>query len=110
MITITPTIKGRYQLIRLTGRLDSTTSPQLEDYLTTNDFSEFKGVIFEMTELDYISSAGLRVLLNASKTFKKGNIRFSLCGMQAHILEIFEISGFDTFLNIYPTLEEVWER
>jgi len=110
MITITPTIEGNYQIIRLKGRLDSTTSPELEEYLEANDFSKHRGVVFEMTELDYISSAGLRVLLNASKTFKKENISFLLCGIQAHVLEVFEISGFDTFLDIYPSLEEVWKE
>lgn len=110
MITITPTIEGSYTIIRLKGRLDSTTSPELDNYLVSNDFSKYRGIVLEMTELDYISSAGLRVLLNASKAFKKEQIRFLLCGMQAHITEIFEISGFDTFLEIHTTLQKALQQ
>lgn len=106
MIKIVQTVKDNFQIIQLEGRLDSNTSPELSDFMKNNDFREYRGVILEMTKLNYISSAGLRVLLNSSKEFKTRNADFTLCGMQDHIREVFEISGFDTFLRIYTTLEE----
>lgn len=106
MIKIAQTTRGNFQVIELEGRLDSNTSPELADFMKDNDFTGYRGVILEMTNLNYISSAGLRVLLNSSKEFKTRNAEFTLCGMQDHIREVFEISGFDTFLKIHTTLDE----
>lgn len=110
MIKIDQTVEDNFQVIQLEGRLDSNTSPELSEFMRNIDFQEYRGVILEMTKLNYISSAGLRVLLNSSKEFKARNTEFALCGMQDHIREVFGISGFDTFLKIHPTLDEALQR
>lgn len=110
MIKIDQRLEENIQVIQLEGRLDSNTSPELSDFMRNNDFGDYQGVILEMTKLNYISSAGLRVLLNSSKEFKARDADFALCGMQDHIREVFEISGFDTFLKIHPTLDEALHK
>jgi anti-sigma B factor antagonist len=58
-----------------------------------------KNMIFDFKELEYISSAGLRVILKATKEMKRTNGMIVLCSMQDYVREVFEIAGFDTFLN-----------
>ena len=84
--------------LSLEGRLDTTTAPQLEDELNAS-MSGVKALVFDMSKLAYISSAGLRVLLKAQKTMnKQGSMTIKNAG--AEILEIFEVTGFDEILNI----------
>lgn len=109
-MNIKKNVNNGYLILSLTGKLDSHTSPGFAGYIENlDDFGE-QDVIFDMTSLDYISSAGLRIVLNNSKILKKGNKRLILCGMQDHIKEIFEISGFDSFLEIYDSLENVFGK
>ncbi len=109
-MNISQTIEDNYQVITVSGKLDSATTPQLSDFF--NEQSKFgqQNLILNMAQLDYISSAGLRLILNTSKLLKKNTKKFTLCGMQDHILEIFEISGFDTFLDIHDSLESAVNR
>ena len=84
--------------LALTGRLDTTTAPELEEVLRT----ELEGVHtleLDFTDLDYISSAGLRVLLGAQKTMnRQGGMK--LRGVNETIAEIFDITGFTDILTI----------
>ena len=84
--------------ISLEGRLDTSTSPQLENELRTalNGISE---LVFDLAKLDYISSAGLRVLLSAQKTMScKGEMIIK--NVNETIMEIFEVTGFSEILTI----------
>ena len=98
MLNITKTIEDGKANYALEGRLDTVTAPDLE--------SELKDVIGEITDLtldfkdlDYISSAGLRVLLSAQKTMsKQGSMK--LTGVNETIMEIFEVTGFSDILTI----------
>lgn len=90
----------------LSGRLDSNTAPdfekQVQDFLDT----PHGHLIFDFHDLDYISSAGLRVVLNTAKAYRTQPFRFVACEMQDHVQEVFEISGFDSFISIYKTRDE----
>lgn len=82
--------------IALEGRLDTTTAPQLEAELNLDGISE---LAFDFEKLDYISSAGLRVLLAAQKTMnKQGSMK--IANVNADIMEVFEITGFSDILTI----------
>lgn len=107
---ISQTVLNNFLVIRPSGRLDTKTSPDLE--LFFNEYLDVgqSGSILDMTDLDYISSAGLRVILNFSKLLKKRNLKFTICKMQDHIREIFEISGFDLFVDICTSLEKATEQ
>lgn len=80
------------------GRLDTTTAPELEKELE-EVLSEAKELVFDMLELEYISSAGLRVLLKAQKTMNsQGSMKVS--NVNESIMEVFEITGFLDILTI----------
>jgi len=86
-------------LVSLAGRLDSNTSAQFEQYILAK-IGDQPRLIIDFSKLDYISSAGLRVLLLAAKKVKQGNGRLILCALKEHIHEVFEISGFLSILDI----------
>ena len=91
-------------IVRPIGRLDSTTSPEFEQCLADYLKSPEGHLLLDFDDLDYISSAGLRVVLNAAKVFREVKWQFAACCMQDHVREVFEISGFDSFVSIYDTV------
>lgn len=93
-------------IIKPTGRLDSMTSPAFEDDLGQYLSQPEANLLIDCDELDYISSAGLRVILNTARTYKAASKMFAACSMQDHVREVFEISGFDSFIDIYDTALE----
>lgn len=84
--------------MKLGGRLDTTTAPELEKAFEENmDVS--KDLILDMKELEYISSAGLRVLLAAQKRMNQSG-KMKLTGVSDEVMEVFEITGFSDILTI----------
>ena len=82
----------------LEGRLDTVTAPQLEEALkeSTDSITE---LVFDLSKLEYISSAGRRVLLSMQKIMnKQGTMK--ILGANENIMEIFEVTGFVDILNI----------
>ena len=80
--------------VAISGRLDTTTAPELEKEL---DFTGITSVEFDLADLEYVSSAGLRVILMVQKNMK-GN--FVCKNVKPEIMEIFEITGFADILTI----------
>ncbi|NVM24843.1 MAG: STAS domain-containing protein [Desulfobacterales bacterium] len=93
-------------IFRLNGRLDSNTSPGLEEKIFEAIESGSYKMIIDFEALDYISSAGLRVLNKSIKRLKHNEGMLILCSMQDYIKEVFEIAGFDSFLTIVSTVDE----
>ena len=89
---------GKKLTIELEGRLDTINSPQLDNELKAS-LGGVEELVFDLTKLDYISSAGLRVLLSAQKTMNKQG-SMTVCNVNSTILEIFEITGFSDVLTI----------
>ena len=85
--------------LQVEGRLDTTTAPQLEEALGSNLIGITK-LIIDFTTLDYISSAGLRLLLTAHKTMIKQDGQMVIRGANAEVREVFLITGFSEILNI----------
>jgi anti-sigma B factor antagonist len=92
------------------GRLDSKTSQEFEEKIVKSSKDGAKNMIFDFKELEYISSAGLRVILKATKEMKRTNGMIVLCSMQDYVKEVFEIAGFDTFLSIEETFDEALKK
>ncbi len=91
-------IDGSLCTISLEGRLDTTTAPELEKEL--NEIVDtIKELVFDFDLLEYISSAGLRVLLAAQK--KMNNLgTMKIINVKPEIMEVFEITGFTSILTI----------
>ncbi len=82
------------------GRLDAATSSEMETQLNEAIEKEQSSVLLDLASLDYISSAGLRVILSVAKNVKTSGKTFVLCSLQDSVKQIFEISGFVGILNI----------
>jgi anti-sigma B factor antagonist len=94
---------GEVIVVKLTGRLDSSTAKAAEDGLSAAIAgAEGPRVVIDLTGLTYVSSAGLRVLLLTDKKIKAAAGRLALCGLGASVREVFTISGFDTLLALQP--------
>jgi anti-sigma B factor antagonist len=103
---ITETRHANYSVFKLNGRLDSNTAMGFEKKLFECIEDGNQKLILDFKDLDYISSAGLRVILKATKNLKNADGKLVLCAMQDYVKEVFEISGFDSFLPIVPTIDE----
>ena len=85
-------------IIVVAGRLDTNTAPAL-DKVVNEDASDAEGIIMDMGELEYISSAGLRVLLTAhKKMLKAGFLR--LINVQEGVMEVLKMTGFARIMDI----------
>ena len=90
--------KGETLTIALEGRLDTTTAPQLENEIGEKAVG-IKEMTIDMTKLEYISSAGLRVLLSTHKKMSKAG-SLKITGVCEEIMDVFEMTGFSDILNI----------
>jgi len=93
-------------IFKLNGRLDSNTSQGFEKKLFQAIDDGSKSMIIDFKDLEYISSAGLRVILKATKALKREDGKIMLCDMQDYVKEVFEIAGFDSFLPIVSTMQD----
>ncbi len=84
--------------VAISGRVDTTTAPALETELK-GSFDGCEALVLDFADVEYISSAGLRVLLSAQKVMgKKGGMK--LINVSADIMEIFDVTGFTDILTI----------
>ena len=97
-MTIDKTLDGTKLEIALEGRLDTMTAPQLEEEVK-NNIDGIKELIFDLKNLAYVSSAGLRVLLSAQKIMNKQG-SMTIRNANEEVMEIFEVTGFIDILNI----------
>ena len=98
MLNINKETNGNELKISLEGRLDTMSAPQLEGELKGN-VDGITSLIFDINNLEYISSAGLRVLLSAQKVMNKQG-SMVIRGANDDIMEIFEVTGFSDILTI----------
>ena len=92
-------VNGEHMTIALEGRLDTLTAPELQKELDGYQLSEISEIVLDLSKLEYISSAGLRVLLAAQKTMSRQG-EMKLVNVNEIIMEIFEITGFSDILTI----------
>ena len=97
-MTIEKILDGKKMTLLLEGRLDTTTAPQLEADLKT-DLNGVEELLMDCEKLEYLSSAGLRVLLSAQKTMNKQG-KMVICHVNETIRDVFEVTGFSEILTI----------
>jgi anti-anti-sigma factor len=101
---ITSSKSGALNVATLEGRLDTATAAEAE--ATLIGMLAAPGLVLDMTQVRYVSSAGLRILLKLAKEAKAKGAAYSLVGLQPAVREVFEISGFDKIIPSYATLAE----
>ena len=90
---------GEELIVKLRGRLDTITSPDLEDRLN-EEMNGIRKLIFDLEKLDYLSSAGLRVLLGASQQIDEVEGEMLIRNVTKPVRVVFDLTGFDTAFNI----------
>lgn len=97
----------RVDLVSVSGRVDSNTAPDLEStFRGINDAGRFR-IVLDMSNLEYISSAGLRVLVSTLKNcrrYNRGDLR--LASLSDRITGVMEMAGLDVLYKIYPDATE----
>ena len=97
-MTIEKNINGNLAILKINGRLDTSTAPTLENAVD-NCIAGIQELILDCTELEYVSSAGLRVILKAQKLMNaRGSMK--LTGVNETVMEVFDITGFADILTI----------
>ncbi len=104
MIQVESTSKNDITVVRVTGRLDAATSNEFEQACGNAVAAGAQSLILEISQLRYVSSAGLRVVLSAAKVVQgKGGV-LRVAGLGGMVREVFEISGFS---GLFPQHESV---
>jgi anti-sigma B factor antagonist len=93
---------GAATVLDALGRIDGVTAKALEEKLLGLIKEGPHALIIDFARVDYISSAGLRVLLVAAKQSKAAHCKFALCSLKAQVRDVFDISGFGTIIALHP--------
>ncbi len=99
-------IQDDIRIYRLKGRLDSNTSQGLESKIFQAISGGSKRIIVDFTDLNYISSDGLRVILKTTKAIKREDGQIMLCCMQDYVKEVFETAGIGSLLPMVATMAD----
>lgn len=89
------------EIVSLDGELDTNTSSQAETHLNELRAGGAKKIVLNFKDLDFISSAGLRVLLANAQELQNVGGELRVCHLNADVQEVFDISGFSTLLNVF---------
>ena len=98
-------INGR-TVLNIEGRLDASTVGSVHDKLMDTIESDAKDILINLSKVNYVSSAGLKTLIYASKSMKKTGGELSLCSLHDNVQKVFEISGLTNLFPIYESIDE----
>lgn len=108
-ISITTDNRDTHSVVSASGRIDAITANELEDNLLKLIDQGRERIILNLENVEYISSAGLRVLVVVAKQMYASG-KFCICGASKNVLEIIEMAGFNVFMTIYDNLETAEKR
>ena len=108
-MTITTTHAVDAVVLRVTGRLDTITSPEFEKACQQCISPESRRMVVDFEGVEYISSAGLRAILLAGKTVVAGGGVLGFCGLRGTVKDTLEMVGFCTLFPVYASLEAALE-
>jgi anti-sigma B factor antagonist len=96
-------------VVMVEGNLDTNTSPDAQNYLDQLVNSGSQKILISFESTNYVSSAGLRVVLATAKLLSKNGGDLRLCSLSSTVHDVFEISGFTTILNVFDSEKEALE-
>lgn len=102
--------QGEVLVVDLNGRLDANTADGFEQQIIPDIEEGESKVLVDFSQLDYISSAGLRVLLMAARKLQDSNGKIALCSLKKNIQTVFDLAGFSTIFQIYPVAAEALQE
>lgn len=98
--------EGDRLIVAPSGKLDTLNAPQFLKLLQELLAEKPAACLLDLSKVTFLSSSGLQSLLGAAKISKKEEIRFAVCCMQAMVKDVFSLSGFDRFIESYPSKQE----
>jgi anti-anti-sigma factor len=93
-------------ILALSGKLDATTAKPFEEKIIEVINSRAQRLVLDLSQLEYISSSGLRVFLLAAKRLQRTDGKMVFCGLQDHVRQVFDLAGFSSILSIYGSRDE----
>lgn len=96
----------RVSVMKVTGRVDSVTAPDLETALKRLADSDKVHVVLDLKDVDYMSSAGLRAMVSTLKAVKQVNGDLRLASPSPRVEEVLRLAGLTSIFSVYPTREE----
>jgi len=103
---ITGEKRGSVMVFTLTGRLDYQTSPAIQDELIGQISKAEHRLVLDLSETDYVSSAGLRVLVAVAKRIEQAGGKLVLCALREVVVEVLRVSSFDRLLPVCAARDE----
>jgi anti-anti-sigma factor len=91
--------------LTIEGRLDADSAPEAEPLIKAILKEKKLGLLFDLSRMEYISSAGLRVILMAVKDMRNRKGKVVLCGLRPYVKEIFDVSNFSSIIPITDSVE-----
>lgn len=98
--------KGSVLILRFKGRLDAVSSPMVERKIFETINEGRSNLILDMSHVEYLSSAGMRMLLSTTKKLRTMSGKLALCNVTTSVIDILKMSGFDHALLLFKTEEE----
>lgn len=93
---------GPVVVVAVGGRVDAYTAPELEQQIAAA-LGDQTALVIDLSATEYVSSAGLRVLITLAKRTRAGELRMRLCGLQEGVREVFDIAGFTALFELCDT-------
>ena len=98
--------KADLVILALSGKLDATTAKTFEDRILGVINGGTQRLVVDLSQLDYVSSSGLRVFILAAKRLQTVDGKIVLCSMKDHVRQVFDLAGFSSMLSIYASRDE----
>lgn len=104
-LVITSETRGTVTIVNVVGNLDALTAPKLSEVFNQHIASNTVKIVANLTQLDYSSSAGLRVLLNTARETRQRGGDLRLANVKPTVTKVFDMSGFTSIMKFFPTLD-----
>lgn len=106
MIDISEDRRTGAVVLALSGKLDAMTAKTFEDKIMAEIDSGDRRFVIDLSQLEYVSSSGLRVFLLAAKRLHSAGGKIVLCSLKEHVRQVFDFAGFSSILSLYGSRDE----
>jgi anti-anti-sigma factor len=110
LVSIKEEVKGDVLLLIMNGRLDAVSSPTAERKVFDYIYGGQHKLLLDFAGVDYLSSAGMRMLLSITKKLKTLSGKLVICSVTSNVLDVLKMSGFDHVLDLVETEEDALRR
>lgn len=106
VVDVQEEVKGDVLVVRIKGRLDAISSPGAEKRIMDSINSGQHNLLFDFSGVDYLSSAGMRMLLSTTKKLKTLSGKLIICSIPSGVMDVLKMSGFDHVLELAEDEED----